>query len=281
MNRMKKYFLIVGIAVFAFVACKNDKKTYTTTAGQQGDVRFSIKDDTLAAFLLGGVYTFQGYGGAEKTFQMIKMEMSSQPGDDKFVNNLDIVYRKLFEYPYHQSQKEKIDSRNILRSWWDVNNQHEFHLLLTQLQEKGHEDLYRQVKKVLDENGGANANTKNIDFKKYNLDTGAIVLLDFVKKNYNAFPSSGIRAWDIARYSNLVCLGYGAEYVDRNTGLTYLMTILAEARKDYANWKDYYDGFMLGRRFWGGDTTNNEVYQKTITEMQEGDYSAYKYLPLK
>lgn len=277
---MKKYILVLVMVIVAF-ACKDKNKTYTTSAGQQGDVRFKIKDDTLAAFLLGGIYTFQGYGGAEKTFQMIKQEMHSQPGDDNFVNDLDMVYRKLFEYPYHQSQKEKIDSRNILKSWWDVANEHEFHLLLTQLQEKGHEDLYLQVKKVLDENGGASANTKAIDFKKYKIDTGAVVLLDFVKNNYTSFPKSGIKAWDIARYANVVCLGYGAEYIDRNTGLTYLMSILEDARKNYSNWKEYYDGFMLGRRFWGGDTTNNTTYQKTISEMQEGDYSAYRYLPIK
>lgn len=263
------------------VGCKDRKKSYTTNAGQAGDVRFTIKDDTLAAFLLCGIYTFYGYGGAEKTFQKIKMEMHSQPGDDKFVSDLGLVYRKLFEYPYHQSAKEKLDSRNVLKAWWDVANEHEFHLLLTQLQEKGHQDLYVQIKKILDENGGANANTKAIDFKKYKLDTGAIVILDFVKNNYNSFSRSGIKAWDIARYATVVNLGYSAEYIDRNTGFDYLMSILKDARTDYNNWSDYYKDFMLGRRFWGGDSTNNAVYQQTITEMQEGDYSAYHYLPLK
>lgn len=278
---MKKISWAICLLVAIGFGCKNNNKTYTTSAGEQRDVRFTIKDDTLTAFLLGGIYTFQGYGGAEKTFQKIQMEMHSKPGDDKFVNDLAVVYRKLFEYPYHQSAKEKIDSRNILRSWWDVHNEHEFHLLLTQLQEKGHEDLFLQVKKVLDENGAANANTRAIDFHKYHLDTGAIVLLDYVKNNYNSFPKAGIKAWDIARYANVVCLGYGAEYIDRNTGFNYLLGILQDARKNYNNWAEYYDGFMLGRRFWGGDTTNNTIYQKTITDMQQGDYSAYRYLPLK
>jgi len=278
---MKKLSCIVALLTLVVWGCKDKNKTYTTNAGLQGDVRFTIKDDTLASFMLGGIYIFQGYGGAEKTFQMIKSEIHSQPGDDKFVGDLDVVYRKLFEYPYHQSTKEKMDSRSILASWWDVHNEHEFHLLLTQLQERGHQDLFEQVKKVLDENGGANANTKAIDFHKYKLDTGAVVLLDFVKNNYNAFPKSGIKAWDIARYANVVCLGYGAEYIDRNTGFTYLMSILKDARNDYNNWSEYYDGFMLGRRFWGGDTTNNAVYQQTITGMQQGDYSIYRCLQLK
>ena len=278
---MKNYFYLIIVLCIAFIACNNNKKTYATSAGQQGDISLTIKDDTLTAFLLGGVYTFQGYGGAEKTFQKIKMEMHSQPGDSNFVDNLDKVYRKLFEYPFKSSQKEMIDSRNILKSWWDVSNEHEFHLLLSQLQEKGHQDLYLQVKKVLDENGGVNANTKTLNFKKYNLDTGAVVLLDFVKKNYSSFTKSGIKAWDIARYSNLICLGYSAGYIDRNAGFNYLMTILADTRKIYTNWKEYYNSFMLGRRFWGGDTTNNSVYQKTIDEMQVGDYSAFRYLPLQ
>ncbi|MFT4203882.1 MAG: DUF1266 domain-containing protein [Chitinophagaceae bacterium] len=278
---MKKLVFLMASALLLHVGCKEKNKTYTTNAGQQGDVRFKIKDDTLVAFLLGGVYTFQGYGGAENTFRMIQKEMHSQPGDDRFVNDLDIVYRKLFEYPYHQSIKEKLDSRNILKSWWDVQNEHEFHLLLTQLQEKGHQDLYLQVKKVLDENGGEKADIATIDLKKYQLEAGANVLLDFVKNNYQSFGQAGIKAWDIARYANLVCLGYGAEYIDRNTGFKYLMSILEDARKDYNNWSEYYSDFMLGRRFWGGDSTNNAVYQKTITEMQDGDYSAYRYLPMK
>ncbi|WP_447641716.1 MULTISPECIES: DUF1266 domain-containing protein [Chitinophagaceae] len=278
---MKKLGWVVCLALLTFWSCKNKNKTYTTDAGQQGGVHFKIQDDTLAAFLLGGIYTFQGYGGAEKTFLMVKNELHSQPGDDKFVNDLDIVYRKLFEYPYHQSAKEKMDSRGILQSWWDVHNEHEFHLLLSQLQEKGHQDLYVQARKVLDENGGEHANTKTIDFKKYQLDTGAVVLLDFVKNNYKSFGKTGIKAWDIARYANVVCLGYGAEYIDRKTGFDYLLSILQDARKDYNNWNEYYDSFILGRRFWGGDIANNEVYQKTITEMQDGDYSVYRYLPLK
>ena len=278
---MKKISWIGCVLVLLSLGCKNQRKDYTSGVGQQGDVRFTIKDDTLAAFLLGGIYTFQGYGGAEQTFQMVKNEIHLQPGDDQFVDRLDRVYRKLFEYPYHISTKEKLDSRNVLKALWDVGDEHEFHLLLTQLQEKGHQDLYLQVKKVLDENGGEKADTKKIDFKKYKLDTGALVLLDFVKNNYRTFTRSGIKAWDMARYANVVCLGYAAEYIDRNTGFDYLMSNLRNARKDYSDWPQYYDSFMLGRRFWGGDSANNVIYQKTITDMQEGDYSVYRYLPLK
>lgn len=273
------------IAFFLFtliiISCKDDPKKYTESIGSQGDVKYLLKNDTLTAFMMGGVYTFQGYGGADKTFGLIKAEMKKSPGDDGFATDLEKVYEKLFEYPFHISPKEKLDSRNVLKSWWDISNEHEFHLLLTQLQDQGHEALYEKCKAVLDANGGMDADLDKIDYAKDSLTPDAKILLQFIKNNYRSFNPSGIKAWDLTRYINVVCLGYSAEYIDRATGINYALSALKSARAVYPNWNKYYYDFVLGRKFWGGDTATDATYQKLTTDMQKGDYSLYRYLPLK
>lgn len=283
MNWVKKSFSLLAMVTAVLIllpSCKNNNKNYSSNAGQQGDLLLRVNDDTLTAFMLGGVYFFQGYGGAKATFTLVQREMKKNPGDDAFATELGKVYRKMMEYPYHRSAKDKAESIQRLTEWWEVHNPHEFHLLLSQLREKGHQDIYLQCKKMLDENGGKNADINKIDFAKYKINPEAKVLVQFVKDNYAKFSKAGVKAWDIARYVSVVCLGYSAEYIDADEGFTYLHTILADARKDYSDWKTYYSDFILGRKLWGGDQTQNDGLEKLVTDMQQGDYSIYSYLPL-
>lgn len=279
---MVRIIFFLGIGVVLFFSCgNNDTKSYTDSLGKEGNVLFQIHDDTLGAFMLGGVYFFQGYGGVDKTYKLIQKEMKKSPGDEGFVENLHVVYRKMFEYPYHRSEKDKQESRESLTKWWEVHNAHEFHLLLDQLRAKGHQEVFEQCKKVIDENGGADADISKIDYAKYKINPEAAVLMQFVKDHYAAFGKSGIKAWDIARYVSVVCLGYSAEYIEADQGYQYLLAILADTRKSYKDWNTYYKDFMLGRRFWGGDSTSNGSFDKMTADMQQGDYSIYKYLSLK
>ena len=277
-----KVFL-AAIALCSFLFGCHDQNTGAKKANEQSKDNGGtvVKNDTLSCFLLAGVYFINGYGGVDKTYSLVKKNMTKQPGDAGFVEELVNAYAKIMEYPYHRSPAEKIDSRHTLEQWWEVHDAHEFHLLLSALKDKGHQEHYLLCKKILDENGGANADVSKIDLKKYNVEPGTELLLKFVKENDKQFSSSGIKAWDIARYVSVICLGYSAEYIEANDGITLLLQILADARKNYSDWKTYYSDFMLGRKFWGGDVSNNTVYDSVITQMMQGSYSIYKYQPLK
>lgn len=287
-----KSFLVgiaaLGSSILLLTSCnssqdKSQNSSETSAINQtQNSTVTTLKNDTLTSFLLGGIYFFQGFGGADKTFANVHREMSKEPNAPGFDKELETVYEKMMIYPYHKSVKDKEESIKALGEWWEIHDAHEFHELLDQLLSKGHEAIYEDLKKVLDENGGANAVVENIPLDKFHLESDATILLQFIKTHYNEFDKkSGIKAWDLVRYAQVVCLGYSAEYITMNEGYSYLEKALRVARNVYPDWSTYYKGFILGRRFWGADTANTSSLEKLSIDMQKGDYSIYKYLPLK
>ncbi|HEY0298555.1 MAG TPA: DUF1266 domain-containing protein [Arachidicoccus sp.] len=269
---------ILSISVFlGYTSCKNNTSQKTNIANTQ---TLTLNDDTLKGFLLAGVYFVQGYGGADNFYNKIKTEVGQDTAQKDFLTLLDSAYHKYFIYPFPRSAAEKVDARNTLSTWFQVNDQNDFYLFLTDLKDSGFQAHYLLCKQALDENGGANANIAKIDFSKYKLPGGSEVLLNFVKNNYQKFSPAGIKAWNIGLYVYTVCLGYGAEYIDATNGKNVITQMLYEAQKSYNNWQTYYSDFMLGRQFAGVDSSSNTGYQKTIDAMLQGTYSAYKYLPL-
>lgn len=282
MRIIKNISTALLLTIIAFVSpsvigCKNSSSEKET--GTQPSV--TIKDDTLKGFLLAGVYFVQGYGGAEKFFDKIKTEVGSDTTHADFLSLLDTAYHHRFIYPYPRSAVEKVDARNTLSEWFQINGQNDFFLFLASLKDSGFQAHYLLCKKALDENGGASADISKIDLAKYNMPAGSDVLLKFVKDNYTKFSPAGIKAWNIGLYVYTVCLGYGAEYIDAVNGTNIITQMLYEAQKYYSDWNTYYSDFMLGRQFAGIDAASNSVYQHTIDSMLQGSYSAYKYLPLK
>ncbi len=251
------------------------------TDGKDSAKALVIKDDTLAGFLLGGVYFFQGYGGTEKTTTMVQLQAKASPGDKNFISELHKAYNSLMVFPYKRSAKETPDSKKVLSEWWNAHNKQEFDAMQLELKEHGHQQLFERCKKALDENGGAGADIARIDLKKYGLTAEHDSSLAFVKAHYSEFTATGIKAWDIARYVSNVCMGYSAAYLEKEEGIQLIMAVLAESRRLYPDWKAYYKDFILGRAFWGGHKDDNAVFESIVQTMQQGDYSIYRYLPLK
>lgn len=270
--------LLIILSTAIFSSCKSDtsKKADHTRAAVA-----TIQDDTLKGFMLSGVYIIQGYGGADKFFNKIKAEVGSDTTHTNFLTLLDTAYHHHFIYPYPQSSAEKVDARNTLSTWFQINDQNDFFLFLTHLKDSGFQAHYLMCKKALDDNGGANADISKIDLGKYNLPNGSEVLLKFVKDNYTKFSPAGIKAWNIGLYVYTVCLGYGAQYIDASNGKIVITQMLYETQKYYNDWKTYYSDFMLGRQFAGVEPASNATYQQTIDNILQGSYSAYTYLPLK
>lgn len=272
--------VITSIALMALIliiitGCKNQSSKTDTKSNP-----ITLRDDTLKGFLLAGVYFVQGYGGVTTFMDKVKDDINKNTAQKNFLTMLDTAYHHYFMYPYPRSVAEKVDARNTLSGWFQINNQNDFYAFLASLKDSGFQAHYLICRKALDENGGVNAAISKIDLGRYNLPKGSEVLLKFVKNNYNKFSPSGIKAWNIGLYVYTVCLGYGAEYIDAQNGKSIIVQMLLEAQKDYPDWKTYYNDFMLGRQFAGTDPSANAAYQKTIDGMLLGDYSAYKYLPL-
>lgn len=273
--------LIICVFAASTTGCKNnseDKKIDPSAI--KGSSADQVHNDTLKGFMLAGVYFVHGYGGPEAFYDKIKKTINLDNSKAPFLTLLDSAYSKTLIFPFAQSPSEKVDSRNTLSSWFQINNQNDFYLFLNNLKDSGFQSHYELCRKALDENGGVQANVGAIDLAKYHLPKGSELLLQFVKDNYNKFSTAGIKAWNIGLYVYVVTLGYGAEYANAHTGKSLILDQLKEAEKYYSDWKTYFSDFMLGREFSGVAKSENAAYRKTIEGMLTGHYSMYTHLPL-
>lgn len=281
---MKPFKLTLAIlcTTALMFSCKNktDKSTDGQNTSKVANQQSQVKNDTLKGFMLAGVYFVQGYGGADKFFDKIKSTISQDPSQATFLTLLDSAYAKTFIYPFPRSASEKVDSRNTLSSWFQINNQNDFFLFLNNLKDSGFQAHYVLCKKSLDAHGGADADIAKINLADNGLPAGSEVLLKFVKDNYRKFSPAGIKAWNLGLYVYVVTLGYGAEYADAKTGKALVIDRLREAESSYKDWQTYFNDFMLGREFSGVAKSENAVYQKAIDGMLSGHYSMYTYMPL-
>ena len=272
--------LCVFSLLTALIGCGSDSQNSNPQNKNAQSTGVQVKDDTLKGFMLAGVYFVQGYGGADKFETKLKSIINQDNSHAPFLTMLDSGYHKTMIFPLARSASEKVDSRNTLSNWFQINNQHDFFLFLNNLKDSGFQAHYEVCKKVLDANGGKEANVTSINLKSNNLPEGSDVLLQFIKDHYSEFSEAGIKAWNIGLYVYIVNLGYGAEYVDQINGKALILEQLKVAQQQYKNWETYFNDFMLGREFSGVAKSENEVYRKAIEGMLQGHYSMYTYLPL-
>jgi hypothetical protein len=263
-------------------APNEEHKTTDTAVAKKSE---TVQDEKIYPFMLGGIYFFNGYGGADRVFnQMIKPEVHKAPGENGFVAELEAAYVKYFVFPFKKEDDPGgKEARATLKEWWDVRNKEELEKSLNWLLNEGHQQVYAAYRKALDENGGAAADINKIDLKKYNLqdDEAPKVKLQLVKDNYNAYSKAGIKAWDLARYVNNVCIAFQADYLSSDEAIIWLSKVSPLAREHYDNWETYFKDFNLGRMFWTGGKNDGMDFNRVAGDMLQGDYSLYKYLSFK
>jgi hypothetical protein len=266
------------VALLSGCGSGNNKGNQPNSGVDKANVQ--IKDDTLKGFMLAGVYFVQGYGGADKFESKLKSLINQDRSQSPFLTLLDSAYHKTMVFPFGRSAGEKVDSRNTLSNWFQIANQHDFFLFLNNLKDSGFQAHYEACRKVLDANGGKNANISSINLQTNNLPEGSDILLKFVKDNYDKFSPAGIKAWNIGLYVYIVNLGYSAEYIDPINAKSLVIEQLKTAQEKYNDWSTYFSDFMLGREFSGVEKSQNEVYKAAIKGMLSGHYSMYTYMPM-
>ena len=260
-------------------AGKEGKKEQTVATAEI----VTIKNDELYPFALAGVYFVHGYGGPAQTFDgLIKPAVKSEPGTAEFSKEMQAAYSRYFIFPFKPGDPagEK-DAKATLAKYWNINDIAELKKTLTWLLDEGHQADYARYRKALEENGGAAAELNLIDLNKYKLIKEDQVGLQYVKDNYNAFSSAGIKAWDLARYVNNVCVAYQAGYFNRGEAMAWLMKAPQVAQAHYSDWKTYFNDFLLGRQLWGPGVTDNDKFKEEVAGMLQGKYSIYTYMPVK
>ncbi len=245
----------------------------------------TVQDEKIYPFMLGGIYFFSGYGGPDRVFnQMIQPEVHKAPGEQGFVAELETAYVKYFVFPFKKEDDPGgKEARRTLKEWWDIESKEDLEKSLNWLLNEGHQQVYIAYRKALDENGGADADISKIDLKKYELQGGneAKAKLQLVKDNYTAYSKAGIKAWDLARYVNNVCIAFQADYLSSDEAIIWLSKVSPLARQHYDNWETYFKDFNLGRSFWTGGKKDGSDFNAIASSMLQGDYSLYKYLAFK
>lgn len=266
----------------SIAACNSSGKKGTQQGIDSTKEVTAIRDNELYPFMLAGVYFFHGYGGADNVFNnMIRPVAQGTPGTAVFTKSIQKAYSQYFIFPFKpQDDPGGADAKSTLSKYWEVNSKADLETDLNWLLDEGHQTQYAFLRKILDENGGANADVEKIDLKKYDLDKASVLGLAFIKANYSDFSKAGIKAWDYARYVNNICIGYQAGYLTRDEATAWLKKVSLAAQQNYTSWQAYYKDFLLGRAFWGGGETDTPQYAKDVADMMTGDYSIYKYMSI-
>jgi hypothetical protein len=242
-----------------------------------------IRNDELYPFMLAGVYFVHGYGGPEQTFNgLIQPAVQGEPGSETFSKSIQAAYSRYFIFPFKPEEKNgEKEAKGTLADYWDIHNTAELEKSLTWLLDEGHQAQYTKYRKVLEENGGAGADLNTLDLSKYSLSKTDMPGIHFIKDHYTEFSKAGIKAWDIARYINNICIAYQAGYFNRGEATAWLMKAPQVVQSQYSDWNAYFNDFLLGREFWGGGETDKERFKKEVAGMLEGKYSIYSYIPVK
>jgi hypothetical protein len=247
------------------------------------DAPVVIKNDELYPFMLAGVYFFHGYGGPERVYNsLIKPAVDGEPGDESFSKTLQAAYSRYFIFPFKpEDDKNGKEAKATLSDYWNVNSRADLEKTLDWLLIEGHQQQYAQFRKALDENGGKDADIAKIDLAKYNLSKDNVQALQFIKAHYTEFSKAGIKAWDLARYINNICVAYQAGYFTRGEAIAWLQKAPQVAQQYYSDWNAYFNDFLLGRESWGGGETDHAQFKSEVKGMLEGKYSIYNYLLFK
>jgi hypothetical protein len=259
---MKKILLGFGMATVLFTtSCSNDPKSGGDAMSTPASSETTITDVKLYPFMLGSVYFFHGYGGANEFMEkMVEGQMSSKPGDKDFTTDLHRIYTEYFYYPF--KTEDGAGARQMLSSAWDMGDKAAYQKGMEELINSGHQAVYQRL-------SADGAKPQEGEDKER---------LDFITTHKSEFPKGGIKAWDIARYVNNTAMGYSAGYITKEEGDAMLAKLPAIAQASYTSWADYWNGYNLGRQFWGGDKENDASFDKDVKDMQQGDYSLYKYM---
>jgi len=250
---MKNFVLALGACTMMLASCGGN----TGNKEKKADI---IEDAKLYPFMLGGIYFFHGYDGSTSFLNtMAKGQMDSKPGSAGFINELHKIYTEYFYFPF--KPEEGAGARKTLSDYWEMTDKASFQKEMEILITEGHQNSYQKLA-----NGGKTADAEDKD------------RLAFINAHKNEFSKGGIKAWDIARYVNNTAMGVAAGYVTQDEANAMLAKLPALAHASYNNWDEYWKAYNLGRKFWGGDKENDAAYDKDVTDMQQGDYSIYKYM---
>lgn len=131
-----KSLIIPAFAVVLFSSCDAgaDKKSGTDSKVAQEEAR--VTDAELKAFMVGGIYFTNGYGGKSETDKIANQNGTK---DKELVEG----YREIFILPF--KKEDGSGAKSMLSNAWDINNKADMEAVLTKLENHKMESSYTKA----------------------------------------------------------------------------------------------------------------------------------------
>lgn len=155
------------------------------------------------------------------------------------------------------------DCVEILQEMWAVVDKASALKNLEDIRNQGHRTKFNVLKDSVPSDGTIDA-TSLEKFKQIFLfdfaDSQEVQLKDedyrklaqWLQRTQKYVAKSGILAWDVARYVQLVRLSYVAGYFTDNEAWAEILKLGPVAEGKFNSWTEFAQSFLIGRTFWSG-----------------------------
>jgi hypothetical protein len=150
--------------------------------------------------------------------------------------------------------------QDVLAESWDVSSKDDLTNRLAWLLKEGHHKEIKQLISYAKTNPSPESRTladfrarfdEPLAFKDETEEEfrDALVLAENMAPKLSP---AGIRGWDVARYVQVLRLGYMAGFIGSDECWVYLRRLKEPAAKTFIDWKDFAHSYMMGFRWWSG-----------------------------
>jgi len=153
-----------------------------------------------------------------------------------------------------RTKESAIASRDLLEIWWGVKSREDLLKTLNWLETSGHRRQFDTLESFSQEQLAAYGSSDGAESENK---------MHIVLANKNLLGSKGIAAWDFGRYVAICGWGYQAGYITEDEAWRMIMPIARLTQPLFHSWKGFASNYMLGRRFWSLEQSNNDTGRYT------------------
>ncbi|MBB6217851.1 hypothetical protein HNQ80_003987 [Anaerosolibacter carboniphilus] len=145
--------------------------------------------------------------------------------------------------------------RDLLSSGWGIDDREECIKTLQQLYRGMHNEVYLEVKYVLDAMTDKQFSEMMKDIK---INDQAKAEINFVKKYDKELGDRGIIGWDWSRMVSVTGWGYLAGYLSYEEATEIIMGVAQSVQKVFDSWDDIGLSYVRGYEFWSGESVDTQ-----------------------
>ncbi len=152
--------------------------------------------------------------------------------------------------------------RNLLRKWWEINNNNEAMETLHWLSEDGHRAFYNKIFPIISQESGVDWETT---LKTSFQDEDQLKAVQFIRNLAETMPDlmqkdkidaksfdKGILAWDMGRLVIISRMCYDLQFISKDEAWNFINIAFNECQMNFKNWKELADSYIIGRAMWSG-----------------------------